>query len=233
MTSKSMLLLCFIFCLFASSASQADNEQHVIRLGSRVFYTGEEIPSVGVEPNFIPLNRIDWLNEILGTKPTLKNTVIHIDLLNRTSEFLWSPTGPSDAYIHPEPVPEHLRLPGYTVNSSSENSLRLLYLTPKTSNKQFALGCSAERDSKTFEYCGLTARYPLDPRIIILTRIYHPPPVDELAAFFEDIAEISVGIALCLDVTDEHNGSTKQETKAYLEGKKEGNNSFCDAALSS
>lgn len=228
-----MILLCFAVGLLTAHALQADDEHHAIQLGSRVFYTGEEIPSIGTESDFIQLNRIDWLNDLLKAKPLLNNTVIHIDKLNRTSDFLWSPTGPGGRYLFAEPVPEHLRLPGFTVNSPGENSVRLLHLTPKTSIKQFALGCSAEKDSETFEYCGLTARYPLDPRIIVLTRIYQPPPIDELVEFFDDIAEISVGIALCLDITDQQDAAVKQKTETYLKPDKANTPRLCDPAISS
>ncbi|EEE37699.1 hypothetical protein RKLH11_1535 [Rhodobacteraceae bacterium KLH11] len=228
-----MILLCFAIGLLTTHGSQAEGEDYSIQLGSRQFYTGEEIPSIGAEPDFIPLNRIDWLNDLLSANPILDNTVIHIKKLNQTSDFLWSPTGPGDVYIYPEPVPEHLRLPGYTVNSFSKNSVRLLYLTPKSSNKQFALGCSAEKDSETYEYCGLRARYPLDPRIIVLTRIYQPPPTDELIEFFDDIAEITVGIALCLDITDQRDINAKKEARAYLETDQGYLSRFCEHAVSS
>lgn len=148
--------------------------------------------------------------------PILDYTVIQIKRLNQDSDFLWSPNVPGRLYRYPEPVPKHLRLPGYTMNSSGPDSARRVYLTPNSAEKLFAVACSAERESTTYEFCGLTARYPLDPRIVVLTRIYKPPPMDQLDAYFNEVAELTVGIALCLDVTDQIEKDAKQPVRMYL-----------------
>ena len=212
-----------------ASASQAE-EDIVVQLNTRTFYAGEDYWGWDADTNFLPINRLDWLNEMLMEMPVLDYTVIHIKQLNKDSDFLWSPNGPSRFYRYPEPVPEHLRLPGYTVNSSGPDSTRRLYLTPSSAEKLFAVACSANDDLTAYAYCGLTARYPLDPRIIVLTRIYKPPPMDQLDAYFNAIAELTVGIAICLDVTEQIGKDAKQPMRKYLA---EGHTTHCVDGLSS
>ncbi|WP_170414633.1 hypothetical protein [Ruegeria arenilitoris] len=203
------------FGLASVSALHAE-EEIVVQLNTRTFYAGEDFSGRDSDAKFLPINRLDWLNEMLKEIPLLDNTVIHIKQLNPGSDSLWSPTGPGGGYPYPEPIPNHLRLPGYTVHSSGQDGFRLLYLTPKSSQKQYAIGCTAERDSNTYEWCGLRARYPLDPLVMVLTRIYNPPSMDQLDAFFKEIAELTVGIALCLDVTDQNEKNAQQSVREYL-----------------
>ncbi|WP_170362269.1 hypothetical protein [Ruegeria arenilitoris] len=203
------------FVLTSVTALQAE-EDILVHLNTRTFYAGEDFWGRDSDAKFLPINRLDWLDELLKEVPILDRTVIHIKQLNQDSNFLMSPTGPGGWYTNPEPVPEHLRLPGYTVNTGEGSGFRLLHLTPNSSPIQYSLGCSAERDSETYESCGLRARYPLDPRVIVLTRIYNPPSMDQLDAFFKEIAELTVGIALCLDVTDQNEKNAQQSVREYL-----------------
>ncbi|WP_170403715.1 hypothetical protein [Ruegeria arenilitoris] len=209
------ILFAFALVLPSASALQAE-EDFVVQLNTRTFYAGEDYWGWDTDTNFLPINRLDWLNEMLMGMPILDHTVIHIKQLNQDSDFLMSPTGPGGWYTNPEPVPEHLRLPGYTVNTGEGSGFRLLHLTPNSSPIQYSLGCTAERGSETYEYCGLSARYPLDPRVIVLTRIYNPPSMDQLDAFFKDVAELTVGIALCLDITDKNEKNAQQSVREYL-----------------
>ncbi|MTI02432.1 hypothetical protein [Roseibium sp. RKSG952] len=221
----------FVLSLVLPNASSLQAEEDiVVQLGTRTFYAGEDYWGRESEDKFLPLNRLDWLNEILKESPILDRTVIHIDQLNRDSDFLWSPTGPGGWYTNSEAVPERFRLPGYTVNTGEGGGFGLMYLTPNSSEKQYALGCSAEIESETYEFCGLRARYPLDPRIIVKTRIYHPPPMDQLDAYFEKVAELTVSIALCLDITDQLKQDARQLVREYLVDE---NTAHCVEGLSS
>ena len=225
------LRILFALSLVLPRASALHAEEDIlVQLNTRTFYAGQDYWGWEIDTNFLPINRLDWLNEMLTEISILDYTVIHIKRLNQDSDFLWSPLGPGKFYKYPDPVPEHLRLPGYTVNSTSQESIRLLRVTPDSPRKHFSLGCSAEKDSETFEYCGLSARYPLDPRVIVLTRIYNPPPVDQLDAYFKEIAELTVGIALCLDITDQMQKDVSQSVRAYL---LEGDTVRCVEGLSS
>ncbi len=225
------LRILFVLCLVLPSASALQAEEAiVVQLNTRTFYAGEDFRGRDSEDKFLPLNRLDWLDEILKKLPILDRTVVHIDQLNTDSDFLWSPTGPGGWYTNSESVPEHLRLPGYTVNTGEGGGFRLLYLTPNSSKKQYALGCSAEKEPETYEFCVLRARYPLDPRIIDKTRIYNPPSMDQLDAHFNEIAALTVSIALCLDVTDQIEINAKQSVREYLA---EGQTTHCVDGLSS
>jgi len=212
-----VLRILFVFSLVLPSASALQAEEDfVVQLNTRTFYAGEDYWGWDTDTNFLPINRLDWLDEMLMGMPILDHTVIHIKQLNQDSDFLMSPTGPGGWYTNPEPVPEHLRLPGYTVNTGEGSGFRLLHLTPNSAEKLFAVACSAERDSTTYEFCGLIAHYPLDPRVIVLTRIYNPPSMDQLDAFFKEVAELTVGIALCLDITDKNEKNAQQSVREYL-----------------
>ncbi|MBO9448435.1 hypothetical protein [Ruegeria sp. R14_0] len=227
------MLIRLLFILGAvlprASALHAE-EEFLVQLNTRTFYAGQDYWGWEIDTNFLPINRLDWLNETLMGMPILDYTVVHIKQLNQDSDFLWSPNGPGRLYRYPEPVLKHLRLPGYTVNSSGPNSTRRVYLTPNSAEKLFAVACSAKEDSTTYEFCGLSARYPLDPRIIVLTRIYKPPPMDQMDAYFNAIAELTVGIALCLDVTDQIGKEAKKPVRKYLA---EGHTNHCVDGLSS
>lgn len=207
----------FVLCLVLPNVSALHaGEAIVVQLNTRTFYAGEDFRGRDSEDKFLPFNRLDWLDELLKELPILDRTVIHIDQLDMDSDFLWSPTGPSGWYSNSDSVPEHLRLPGYTVNTGAGGGFRLLYLTPNSSQKQYALGCSAEKESETYEFCVLRARYPLDPRIIVKTRIYDPPPMDQLDAYFKEVAELTVSIALCLDITEQLEKDVKQTVREHL-----------------
>jgi hypothetical protein len=226
-----VLRILFVFSLVLPSASALQAEEDfVVQLNTRTFYAGEDYWGRDTDTNFLPINRLDWLNEMLMGMPILDHTVIHVKQLNQDSDFLMSRTGPGGWYTNPKPVPEHLRLPGYTVNTGEGSGFRLMHLTPNSSPIQYSLGCTAERDSETYEYCGLWARYPLDPRVIVQTRIYNPPPMDQLDKYFQEVAELTVGIALCLDITDQMEKNAVQSVRGYLVGE---DKSLCADGLSS
>ncbi len=212
------LRILFALSLVLTRASTLHAEEDfLVQLNTRTFYAGEDYWGRDTDTNFLPINRLDWLNERLMEIPILDSTVIHIKELNRGSESLWSPTGPGGWYTNSESVPAHLRLPGYRVNTGKGGGgFRLLNLTPDSAQRQYSLGCNAERDSETYEFCVLRARYPLDPLVMVMTRIYNPPPMDQITEFFDEIAELTVSIALCLDITDQMEKDAKQSVHEYL-----------------
>jgi hypothetical protein len=180
-----------------------ENRLGIIRMNVRVFDVGVDPALLRRDPDFIPLNRIPWLEKHLDKDPLLKSLVIQIRVLNHPADHLWGFPGPGKIFSHEVTLAEHLILEGYSVKSASPDVMNHLLFIPKDDTQSFSVSCHVDRqDSSEFSFCSVAAAYPPDPQIFLSMRIYDPQQLDDFPRQLIEIVKSVRKIVYCLDVTD-------------------------------
>ena len=163
------------------------------------------------DPNFVPMNEIDWLKPILDTDPALGPVVFHIQMThpsNKTASWLWewgdAAKGGTLAYRfkYSNHIPERFQLPGFETRSSHESGQTDVAMVPREEDADFSIECTPNNRTGGLLFCVLKASYPPDPLIFLKARLYHPDPEMIRSAPLHAIAARMREIAYCLDVTD-------------------------------
>ena len=183
----------------------------LVELGDRVFLVGEIPRATQVEPDFLPLNDVDWLHDILDRDPMLgPMRVVFLASEARTPpDLLFSERGIPGDYGNSDLVPKEYRVPELRVEVSSSDAPGFThYLAMEKGNRPSWLSTCfvrhpAEDDRSTLSTCGISSAYPYDPGLLLTLRIYGPPEPDEIGAIFPGAAERMVEILTCLDVTED------------------------------
>lgn len=197
----ALILICQVQLTLEATANDS-SETGIIRMNTRLFDLGVDLDSLRRDPDFIPLNRADWLGQIIANDPLLQGEVIHIRVLPQPVTQLWSLPGPGLSFKYSENIPEELIFEGFETRSEAPDSSRFFYFLPKGNNPSFSATCWLDTPTrKHVTFCSLYATYPPDPNIFILARIYNPERYEDLPSSFRAIANRIREIAYCLDVT--------------------------------
>ena len=97
-----------IVCLFLASDLHANDnpETRLMRMNTRVFDLGVDPESLRRTPRFIPLNRADWLGQLIAEDPLLQGEVVHIRVLPQPVTQLWQFPGPASRFKFSENIPK-------------------------------------------------------------------------------------------------------------------------------
>lgn len=187
-----------------------------VAVGSRVFLApGQpDRQPTGLPPADAPwmrvavhLDEMDWLWEVLDADPLLGSYVPQIEILRGTEppSILFSDDAVMESFGNRESVPDELRLEGYDAQTRSlKGPPREFNFRPDGAAPDYMMRCAnyaSVPEGGIFEYCSLTASYPVDPSITLVASLFRAP-FPELALDAPTIVDRLREIALCLDVTD-------------------------------
>lgn len=205
-------LAAFMLIVALAPAGRAETDPgHLVTLNTRTFDLGIEVVKMRRDPNFVPMNEIDWLKPILDADPALGPVVFHITMTapgNKTASWLWEwgdeTKGGTLAsrFKYSNHIPERFQLPGFETRSYHENGQTDVAMVPREADAEFSVECAPNNRTGGLLFCVLKASYPPDPLIFLKARLYHPTPEMIRSAPLHAIAARMREIAYCLDVTE-------------------------------
>lgn len=208
-SNRNSFVRVLIFGLAISGAlmalAQSANE-NLVTLNTRTFDLGTDVASMRRDPDFVPMNDIDWLDPLLDADAVLGATVFHLavmDKSNKSADALWSFDGFfGKDFQYKQNIPERFVIEGYETRSYHQSSFGRLMMIPLDPTADYSVTCDVEPNTDRVMYCGVWASYPPDPLIFLKARLYFPAPWNERRQQFGAIAARMREIAYCLDVTD-------------------------------
>ncbi|WP_260003251.1 hypothetical protein [Leisingera caerulea] len=173
------------------------------RLNTRVFFLGVNPETLRRDADFIPLNRVAWIDSFLSADPHLQGAVVHIRARPQPVTQQWAFPGPGLLYKFSGGIPKKFFLDGYRIRSTkADDHVSFMYL-PDSERQNFSVTCTVDRVTLSeFSFCVVTANYPLDANLFVQARIYQPEKYEDLSVAFREISERIRNVAYCLDVTD-------------------------------
>lgn len=207
---RAMVVSLLVFALAPAVWAESD-PSHLVTLNTRTFDLGIEVAKMRRDPNFVPMNEIDWLKPILDTDPALGPVVFHLEMAhpsNKTASWLWEWGDETEdgtlasRFKYSGHIPERFQLPGFETRSYHENGQGFVAMLPRETDADFSVECMPDNKTGDLSFCVLLASYPPDPLIYLKARLYHPPPEMIRSAPLHAIAARMREIAYCLDVTD-------------------------------
>lgn len=193
-----------VVALATAGPGHADEPQSgTVDVASRLFLVGE-VPFESEQiPDFLPLSSVPWLRDLTLADPLIEGAVLHIQRPPSPPAWLIGPEGVGANYGNVDGVPEVFRAEGLRAETTPELPGQSFYFRPEASASDFMLRCGdPDLEAATFLFCSLNATYPLDPALLLVARIYYPPPFPELTGRLEPMVARMREIALCLDVTE-------------------------------
>jgi hypothetical protein len=194
----------------SAMAQAQDNPDHLVTLNTRTFDLGIDVSEMRRDPDFVPMNEIDWLSPILDADPFLGPTVFHLkmtDPSNKTAESQWEyqngkGVGFARNHVYNSNIPDRFKIAGYDVWSYHEDGLGPVVMIPTEPDADYLIKCDQDRKSGNVDFCLVIASYPPDPLIYLQARHYSPENWEETSEELDDIVARMREIAACLDVTD-------------------------------
>ena len=211
-----------------------------VEIGSRTFLVGQVPWETEREPDFLPLNGVDWVHEIMDADPVLgPRRVVFFIGDGRPSLRTLLANGWREAHFGSQAlVPEAFRVDGLVAEVSPDDPppfTSYLYLDRDEAPSWMAR-CTARypprADLGAFMSCKTKTTYPADPDISVDLRMYAPPDLPEAGTAFPALAARMVEILACLDVTDDP-PATRAEADARLDALRAANPELrgCEVAL--
>lgn len=207
---RAIAVLLIVSALAQSALAESD-PGHLVVLNTRTFDLGIEVSKMRRDPDFVPMNEINWLKPILDTDPALGPVVFHLKMArpsNKTASWLWEWGDVAEdgtlASFHKfsGDIPELYQVPGFETRTSHENGKGSVAILPREADAEFSLECMPDNKTGDPNFCVLVASYPPDPLIYLKARLYYPPPDMIRSAPLHAIAARMREIAYCLDVTE-------------------------------
>lgn len=195
-----LLMSLYLSVQVGSAAAQT------VDLGSRSFWVGERPDTMDESSPFIALRDIDWIEEILGTEPMLKGTVLQIQQFGEFAEHSVSESlegfNTHEVALGDELVPPRFRIAGYSVYGDERSSKPGPIYVPDDPAAGYVVSCGWVVGEERFNVCSIFATYAPDDNIRLKARLYFPPDPAEQPTRFRDVVERLREVAYCLDVTD-------------------------------
>ncbi|MBL4917173.1 hypothetical protein [Szabonella alba] len=209
MPGRVSLLLCSLALLAALTAPvqadpQSKDDPNLVRISNRIFDLRMNATRLPRSSDFIPLNRVPWLRDLIGNDPILDGIVFHIQQTWVPADFLWAFPGPGDLHRSREGIPDRFIFDGYdTMASEPGGSGRSYMFVPDDPAEPYSIRCGTRTGRlDELSVCFLTVAYPPDNMIFLHARIYSPEPLEDLRGNFAAMAKRMREIAYCLDVTE-------------------------------
>lgn len=208
------LALAVAVLLAPGSARAQSDPSHLVTLNNRTFDLATDVSKMRRDPDFVPMNEIDWLAPLLDADPLLGPVVFHLkvaDPSTKSASWMWrwegSLTegpgyGQSYDYKYVDNIPVRFQIPGYETRSANDDGLGPVMMIPTDIAADYSVMCSPDRQSGKIIICIIIAAYPPDPLIYLQARLYAPEPWDKTREELDDIVARMREIAYCLDVTD-------------------------------
>lgn len=187
----------------------------LIRLQSSVFDMRVDAAKIRRADHFIPITRVDWINNLKNADPHLDPTVIHIqDRQTEYGELARHADLRDTHYSDKDGLPEKFLLDGYDERWQSMKTSRVsggIMYFPEEDPFSFNVSCSYDSREEWTKFCAVIVSYPPDPLIQIMVRVYFPTrPLND----FRAIAHKARTLVYCyLDVTDAVKAGTWEKTE--------------------
>lgn len=195
--------------VFAHAAEPANS---LIYLSERVLDMRYDVSKIRRDDRFIPITRVDWIDEIAEADAHLHPKVIHIED-RRTQIGIRSKAADrlETKYKEAEGIPERYLLDGYLVrwmqSSASKKSGDIIYF-PQEDPHSFNVACGYISSEEWPLMCLMIVSYPPDPLLRIAVRLYN---IERPFNDFRAIAHKARELVRRLDVTEEvENGTWAQ-----------------------
>jgi hypothetical protein len=180
--------------------------ENLTTFNTRTFDLGTDVSQMRRDPDFVPMNEIDWLGPILNADPALGAAVLHLRMdhaSNVTAERLWSFDGNLGRdFQYDQNIPEMFVIDGLETRSRREDGSGGVLMIATDPQAAYSVICDLTRDASRVSLCVVLASYPPDPLIYLQARLYFPDPWNVHNNPFAPIADRMREIAHCLDVTD-------------------------------
>ena len=217
-----MRLLTTLLALAALPAV-ADEPRGTVEIGTRTFLVDQVPWETERQPNFLPINGVDWVHAIMDADPIMgpRRVVFFIHDERPSMRQLLSQGWRERHFGRQDLVPEAFRVDGLTVEVNPRDPPPLtsfLYLDDDDA-PTWKTSCTFRyppEDRSEFSGCSMMTTYPADPDISVNLRIYAPPYVAGIGESFPALAARMVEILACLDVTDDP-PATRAEAEARLD----------------
>lgn len=173
-----------------------------VQVSSRTFYVGEIPEATRKDPDFLPLDRIDWIQDILDADPVMNRTVFHI--FERRYDVRTEMAATDNSLVYGRynvRLPDERAPEGFMAFATRLENPTIIRLVPKSALIPFSVICGYDRNLESIHFCTANSSYAYDRAIDLRSRLYFPGDYLENGDFFRDVARRMHEIAVCLDVT--------------------------------
>ncbi|MGA9252521.1 MAG: hypothetical protein WBV71_08750, partial [Roseobacter sp.] len=184
-------LLALVLALLAGPAV-ADG---TVQVSSRTFYVGEIPEATRENPNFLPLDRIDWIQDFLDADPVMSRTVFHIFELKYDVRAAAASLDNVRKHENVEvqgrykvQLPDDRAPEGFTAFATRLENPTSVRLVPKSTDIPFSVKCSYDAHMEKIHFCSANSSYSFDQFIALRSRLYFPGDYMENGEFFRDVA---------------------------------------------
>ena len=165
-------MIVFLVVVASAIGVQAQSApEHLVTLNTPTFDLGTDVSKLRRDPDFVPMNEIDWLGPILDADPLLGPVVFYLEMADPSmvsASFLWEwergPDLPGNGwnyfYKYSQNIPERFRIPGYEARANTEDGLGSVMMIPADPDKDYAVMCDPNRKSGRLDFCSIRASYP-------------------------------------------------------------------------
>jgi hypothetical protein len=185
-----------------------------VEIGTRTFLVGQIPWETEEEPDFLPINGVDWVYEIMQADPVMgpRRVVFYLDGGGPSLTELLSIGWRERHYGNQDLVPGEFRIEGLTVEVRAEAPEPYAsYLILDDDDAPTWKSSCAYRyppdDRSEFLMCTMMVTYWGNHGLDVGLRIYAPPYLSEIGDSFPALAARMVEILTCLDVTDDPPGT--------------------------
>jgi len=186
----------------------------LIELRSRIFDMRTNVSKIRRGDYFIPIDRVDWIEEVMERDPDLHPTVIHIDSTqDGTGRFDWVPHDDNVTEPLREGIPDVMKLEGYDVRWRGRKPGGTILLIPPNSDDYYVY-CVIDPGDLLPTFCLVIVSYPADRDLRIKVRVYRDrrKPLNDFAAI---ATKARLLVRCILDVTEKVEEGTWVE-RPYL-----------------
>ncbi|MBL4645714.1 MAG: hypothetical protein JKY99_04570 [Rhizobiales bacterium] len=201
------LLRIALLTLFMQVGTSAALAQSVgtVSMASRDFFVGPDPRPEEGQNGHLSLQRYQWIRQILRSDPFVMGQYFRIDERTDCCGFTYQLSAAREHYPVPTSALGRFDWEGYQITGYRAVGSPALLLVPASPNPDFFVWCSVKESAeltRMFRVCRLTASYPPDDRILLISQSAWLPPELDLPVYFQNLADRAREIIHCLDVTD-------------------------------
>ncbi|GIT93171.1 hypothetical protein JANAI62_36850 [Jannaschia pagri] len=190
--------------------AMAEEGPATVQIGTRIFLVGQVPWETEYDPTFLPINGVDWLDELMEADPVMgpRYGVFVVDGDRPSLTYLLATGWRESHYGNQALVPEAFRIEGLTIEVRSEApqpfASYLILDNDEAPTWQAQCTYRYPQDHRSeFSGCTMMVTYWGDHDLDVALRIYAPPYLSEIGESFPALAARMVELLTCLDVTDD------------------------------